>query len=194
MLVDPIYFVEKNGKSILEFGPAIKNDLMGTVAGDFWITPSPGAGLFFDMKIVEKCNVTEQGFEAVIQIEKAEYRDGKGGVTTNLPFEIFTLLFTRMDEHSEVDEWKVYQSFVARGEAVHAQEILRTAVAFRSEVEKPIRWRHVAKDLDSYLTVKSLHEAVKQRIGTFVQYMMLQHPGTWPAFLPATWNALDKAD
>jgi hypothetical protein len=65
LLVDPVHFVEQEGKSVLELGPALKNNLLSAVAGDFLVVPKAGAGLFFESQIVKKTRTRRSGFEAI---------------------------------------------------------------------------------------------------------------------------------
>jgi hypothetical protein len=99
-------------------------------------------------------------------------------------------MFSRMEEKDEIVGDHLHKSLVTREEMIHAQEVLRTSVAFRTKAANPIKWRHVAMDLSSYLAVKSLNNEIREHFGTFVQYQLFQHPKVWPAFLPAEWNAL----
>jgi hypothetical protein len=101
-------------------------------------------------------------------------------------------MFSRMEIVDNVTDDTISKAFVTQGEMVHAQEVLRTSVAFRNRGAKPIKWRHVAKDLNSYLSRESLHDAIQEHFGTFVQYQFFQHPQVWPDFLPAVWNALPQ--
>jgi hypothetical protein len=121
---------------------------------------------------------------------KAEFRDAVSEPAKDLPGAIFALLFSCMEIIDEVTENEIRQSFVTRDQPIHAQQVLRAAVALRQEGAKPIRWRHVAKDLDVYLSRDTLHEEIQNHFATFIQYQFFLHPQVWPDFLPAVWNAL----
>lgn len=191
VLVDPVHFVERDGKSILELEPAMKNNLRSAVVGDFLVIPKAGAGLFFEANIVKKTRTTKSGFEAIAQLQKAEFRDAAGQRTTKIPGAIIALLFASMEVVDTVTEEKLSYAFVTEGHPIHAQQVLRASVAFRNQAKcKSIKWRHVAKDLDAYLSRQELHDAIQSHFGTFVQYQFFQQPQAWPQFLPALWNPL----
>lgn len=192
LLVDPVHFVEKDGKAILELAPAMKNNLLSVAAGDFLIVPRAGAGLFLGARVVKKTQVTDSGFEGIAQLNMAEFRDGNGNAVKNIPGAIVALLFTRMEVVDQAAEGEILRSFVSSGESVYAQQVLRTSVAFRHQAEGPIKWRHVAKDLNSYLSRQSLNEEIQKHFCSFVQYQFFQHPQVWPSFLPEAWNALPQ--
>jgi hypothetical protein len=50
-------------------------------------------------------------------------------------------------------------------------------------------WRHVAKDLEGYLSRDELHEELQKNFGTFVKYVFYMQPHVWPQHMPAAWNA-----
>lgn len=190
LLVDPVHFVKKEGKSILELEPAMKNNLLSTVAGDFLVVPKCGAGLFIEAIIIKKTPTSDSSFEVLAQIQKAEFRDASGQITNNISGAITSLLFSSMEVVDTFTDQSICQSFVTRGEPVHAQQVLRASVAYSQLSNKPIKWRHVAKDLNSYLSREKLHDEIQKHFGSFVQYQLFQHPQVWPTFLPLAWNAL----
>ena len=190
LLVDPIHAQKKDGKSILSLEESMKNNLLGAVAGDFLVVPKPNAGIFFEAKIIEKSRKTKTGFEGIAQLTNVEFRDAIGNQVKGLPGAIVALMFSCMKIADEVENNEIRRSFVTHDNPVFAQQVLRTAVAFRQKVVKPIRWRHVAKELDAYLSRDTLHDEIQGHFGTFVQYLCFLHPQAWPDFLPAAWNSL----
>jgi hypothetical protein len=153
------------------------------------VVPKAGSGLFFEARVVKKTRKTKSGFEGIAQLTNADFRDANGIPAKNIPGAIIAMIFSRMEVVDEVTDKQLRHSYVTQEQSVHAQEILRTSVAFRSKA-KPIKWRHVAKDLDAYLSRQTLHEEVQKHFGTFVKYQFFQHPQVWPAGLPVAWNAL----
>ncbi|GAA5504943.1 hypothetical protein Rcae01_00382 [Novipirellula caenicola] len=190
LLVDPVHTVTKGGKSILTLDAAIKNNLLGTVAGDFMVVPKPGAGLFIDLEIRETYSKSESGFKAMMQVLNAEYRSGCGEPSPKVPWSISAMIFANMESHTCVLDNAIQQSFVARSQAMSAQQILRTAVAFQLNDQDPVRWLHVAKKLEHVLQKKTLEHELGSHIGAFVQYLFQQHPKNWPSHLPEEWNYL----
>jgi Holliday junction resolvase len=190
LLVDPICAEKRGAKSILSLGASMKNDLLGPVAGDFLVVPKPNAGFFLDAKIIKKARMTRTGFECLVEITKAEFRNAIGEPAKDLPGAIVAIIFSSSKIINEVTETEIHTSFVTRDQPIHAQQILRTAVAFRQHGVKNIRWRHVAKDLGSYLSRDTLHDEIQNHFTTFVQYRFFLHPKVWPTFLPTGWNAL----
>jgi Holliday junction resolvase len=160
LLVDPIHFEKKDTKSILCLEASLKNNLLSSVAGDFLVVPKPNAEIFFEAKIIKKTKITKTGFECLMQITKAECRDSIGEPVKNLPMAIVAIMFSCTEIIDKVTENEIRRSFVTCDKWIHAQQILRTAVAFRQKGVKPIKWRHVAKDLDAYLSRDTLHDEI----------------------------------
>jgi Holliday junction resolvase len=190
LLVDPIHFERNGAKSILGLEASLKNNLLSSVAGDFLVVPKPNAGIYIEAKIIEKTRRTKKGFGCLMRITKAEFRNALGEPVETLPWAIEPLLFSCMEVVEDVTEDEVHTSFITGDQPIHAQQILRTAVAFCQKGTKTIRWRHVAKDLDAFLSRDVLHDEIQHQFGTFVQYQFFQHPQVWPHFLPAVWNAI----
>lgn len=100
-----------------------------------------------------------------------------------------SLIYADLKDLEKFSGDKFRLAFVTQGHPVHAQQVLRAAVSSGAG-EEQIRWRHVAKQLNSYLTRDALHSEIQSNFGTYVQYQFHQHPQVWPDFLPAEWNSL----
>lgn len=191
LLVDPIHAKAKGNKSILTLEMSAQNNLLSAIAGDFVVVPKENAGMFFEAKIVKKTKTTKDGFEAVAKFTDAGFRDANGERATDIPPAILAILFSSMELVDEVTETQIRKSFVTHEHAIYAQQILRTVIAFRANAAKPIKWRHVARDLNAYLSRDELDSAIRMHFGTFVKYQFFQHPIAWPTGFPEIWNALD---
>lgn len=190
-LVDPARAAVQGNKSVFDLNNAMCNNLLGPVAGDFAVVPKAGAGIFFEAKLVKKTHETEDGFEGIAQLTNCEIRDSLGNPAKNVPGAIMAIILSSIEL---VDDWQgdvMMKSFVTRRQGLFAQQILRTAVAWRAK-EGPIRWRHVAKELDSVLARDALYDEIPNHFGTFIQYQFIGHVKEWPDFLPAVWNSLPK--
>ena len=161
ILVDPVHVKPVRNKSILSFGDAYKNNWLSAVAGDFVITLLPNAGLFIESTLIRKTEVREDGFEGIYQVEDVGFRDLKGQPIRNIPGSILALLFSTMREQDEVAEDTITKSFVTVGGAIHAQQVLRSVIAMKSFDNSPIKWRHVAKDLASFLSRDTLSTDIR---------------------------------
>ena len=190
LLVDPIHFVEKDGKSILELDSAMKNNLLSCVAGDFLVVPKKGADLVLEAKIVKKTRSNESGFEEPLKITHMEFHNADGVAARNVSEAILAIVLSCNDVVQEVYDDRIRISFRTRDEPITTQQVLRTAIACHGKPTKPIKWRHFAKDLDSYLSSALLHAEIQKHFGTFVQYQFFLHPQAWPTFLPEAWNAV----
>lgn len=192
LLVDPILAKVRGDKSILSLNDAATNNLLGPVAGDFVVIPQSNAGIVFEAKIVKKTRIAGDEFEGIAQISHVGFQNAMGEQAVNIPRGIMAMMFSSMEETNDVTDKIVRKSFLTTGRMLHAQQILRTAVAFRAKADQPIKWRHVGKDLESYLSRDELDDAIGKNIGTFVKYQLFQHPQEWPKFLPSIWNSLDS--
>ena len=131
ILVDPTHAEVIDEETLqLDFGAAVKNDLMSLLAGDFLIVPKQGAGLRFEAKRDSDKEPTENGYQAVFRIDKAYLHDGSGEAAEGVPDSIVWMIFSAMEEHQEVTDDGLVQSFITSGSMTRAQLVLRTAAGF----------------------------------------------------------------
>ncbi|MEN6333501.1 MAG: hypothetical protein ABFE01_04520 [Phycisphaerales bacterium] len=192
LLVDPAHAASDGEKLTLSIETAMKNNLFSAVAGDFLVELEPNAGLFIDANVIETTRRTKTGSEVRAQVTNAEFRDANGNSARNVPGALVALILSRMKMVDHVAEDRLTKSFVTTDEPVFAQQVLRTAVALRHGAAGPIRWRHVARDMESYLSYEDLNDAITERFGTFVRYQFFLQPQMWPDFVPAAWRSVSR--
>jgi Holliday junction resolvase len=172
----------------VSFELALKNDLMSILAGDFHLVPQAGAGLRFEIKRIGEKQPTPNGFQAMFQISDAYFHDAAKTRVAGVPNSISWLLVSAMEDHCDVGEDEIIQSFIASGGVTRAQLVLRTAVGFSLDDDQRIHWKAVGNNLDSILTCHALLADAEACFGSFVQYVFHQRPANVPSFVPETWQ------
>lgn len=183
MLFDPRIAAPTNEGVVITLDLALKNDLMGLLAGDFTVVPMEGAGLRFVAKRISEKEPTESGYQAIFEITEAYFHDATGGKTEKIPHGISSLLLASMQHDEQVEDDAITQSFTTNGGMTKAQLVLRAAVAFPLKDDERIHWRAVSNKLDSILKSKELLAEAQDGFGTFVRYILFQQPQTKPDFL-----------
>jgi hypothetical protein len=109
-----------------------------------------------------------------------------------MPNSIAWMIFSAMENHSEVADDRIVQSFTASGGMTRAQLVLRTAVGFSLDEGQRIHWKAVGRNLDSILARDTLLKDAQAHFGTFVQYVFHQQPQTMSPFVPTKWQGRPK--
>jgi len=195
MLVDPLHAHTVDGEIfVLNIETAMKNDLMGVLAGDFYITPMKGAGLRIEADRVSEKEPAEGGYKAVYQIEKAYLHDSGGNRMEDVPNSIFWIIVSAMEDRQRVTDHGIVESFLASGGMTRAQSVLRTAVGFPLSEDQRIHWKAVGTNLNLIISSTELRSDAQAHFGTFVQYIFNQQPQVMPGFLPQAWrNGLGRS-
>ncbi|HEV3077871.1 MAG TPA: DUF4365 domain-containing protein [Thermoanaerobaculia bacterium] len=170
-------------KLIISFSEAMRETLLGTLAGDFSFSFRPGVGIH--LKIRKERETDDGGFDG--QVEEAyllnaegEKHTGEGGILQ---------LFTCIEQESRVqeDETHVTQSFVipTSGQAEFAHRALVTLLgAFSDKV--PLDWHRVLVRRQLPLLFMSPQQAVQNGLNAgFIQHKITIRPRTGPMFLGA---------
>ena len=131
MLFDPSLAEPLDSSRVqVSFELALKNDLMSILAADFHLVPKAGAGLRFEAKRIGEKQPTPNGYQAVFQISDAYFHDAAKTRVAGVPNSISWLLLSTMEDHCDVGEDEIVQSFTASDGVTRAQLVLRTAVGF----------------------------------------------------------------
>lgn len=188
-LVDPCHVTRVNEETFeLGLENAIMNDLMSTIAGDFYIVPEKGAGLIIETSRISEKRQTTDGYEAMFRIDNAYIRNGDGNPICNVPNAIIWILFSAMEERCDANDNGFVQEFVASGGMTRAQLILRTAAGFRLNEEQRIHWKVIGTNLDTIVNSRDLLCQSQTYLGTFVRYIFHVQPKNIPRFLPKQWE------
>ncbi|HEX7073857.1 MAG TPA: hypothetical protein VF226_07430 [Hyphomicrobiaceae bacterium] len=68
-----------------------------------------------------------------------------------MPDSVIWAIFSTLNDHQEINDQSIVQSFVASGGMTRAQLVLRTAVGFSLKEGERIHWKSVGKNLDAIL-------------------------------------------
>ena len=188
ILLDPLLMESEgalDGK--LEFAAAMPYDLMSVLAGDFYVVPEKGAGVFLQAsRVGEKCP-TDDGYEAKFRVDSAEIRDAQGQSAKNVPDSVVWAIFASLEEQQNVTDDGFTLSFVATGAMTRAQDILRTAASFRIDENERIDWRGIGMNLDAVLSRSELALQLANHFGSFIRYVFHQQPRKESPALPGGW-------
>lgn len=188
VLFDPRIAVTNGERLVVPLSEALKNDLMGILAGDFSLVAAPGAGLHIVAKRIGEKQPTEMGYEAMYEITEACFFDATGMKWTKLSNAISSLLLSMMEHDEQINDDGIVKSFVVAGGMTKAQLVLRVAVGFTLKNEERIHWKGASKRLDLVLKSTDLLAEAQQSFGTFVQYVLFQQPRKVPDFLLPGWR------
>jgi Holliday junction resolvase len=189
MLFDPSLAESlDNARVQVSFEFAVKNDLMSILAGDFHLVPKAAAGLRIEAKRIGEKQPTPNGFQAMFEISDAYFHDAAKRRVAGVPNSISWLLISAMEDHCDVGEDEIVQSFIASDGVTRAQLVLRTAVGFSLDDDQRIHWKAVGNNLDSILTCRALLADAQAHFGSFVQYVLYQQPVNMPSFVPEAWQ------
>jgi hypothetical protein len=133
---------------------------------------------------------TDDGYEAVFQISQAFVHDAKGDKVDDVPQSLFWAILSVVQDHDEVQDDTIVQSFLASGSLTRAQLVLRTAAGFSLKEGERIHWKEVGRDFDSVLKSNDLLRDAQANFKTFVSYVLYQQPQEIPSFLPTNWPGL----
>jgi Holliday junction resolvase len=167
----------------ISFIDAMKQNLLGILAGDFSFSFRPGTGMHMRMRKVEE---TTNGFESVIEeayFSTADGRrhDGSGGM---LQF------FLCIDQEPSVVEsdTEVLQSFVipTDQQAEFAHRAMVTILSTFTEAHHGFSWRQVLTQNQLPHLSGGPRQAAKNALDAgFLQFVIDQRPQTPPEFLVA---------
>ena len=171
---------------------ALRENLLGVLAGDVAYKISPGAGVNFRFKkeMLIDTEKTDDGFteQWQMRVDKVGFTSADGVPTDTLDNEV-TTLFTTWDltEHQVHSDTHVEMRFVATDEdgMMFGHMALVHLLNWSLPDGASINWRHAIRR-DSVVSNMSnfsqaLQSALEQKV---VRTILNQHPQSWPEFLP----------
>ena len=180
-LVDISLFTKENVNYKITFSDAMKNSLMGVLAGDFLIQFTPGFGLHIVMR---KLSGKTDG-SVPVRIEEAYFLSPTGKRFTTLNGGLWPFFLT-LDVQDDTEETKshYHQSFVVREEAGSQFAHRGFPALFISDGSKP--WRKRLEEHSFSVRAEELQEAAREayQYGATAGIMHV-FPQTMPSFLDA---------
>lgn len=184
LLFDP-RTVERNDKGKLDFGEALKHNLMGGLAGDFMVDPYPGFGLTIEAQRTSEKIHHNKGFEAEYTTDRVVFLDHHGSDIGQPGVGTLAVLWATMLLEDKIDsDDRFAMSFLSQGGAIHAQSILRSSVGLQRLENEKIHWLAVAENFDTILSRNQLLGDIQEQIGKLFHTLAFQHPIQWPEFIP----------
>ena len=172
---------------------AMKENLLGLLAGDFAVELKDGVGLYLIIRKVEKLNESKEDGQVNetwrIRIEDAYYTNGDGERVNNLDPGLWALFISAFpqERQEEVDDTLHRLSFLVSSgvnTGVFAHRALPILLMFMSKEEDRLRWRDILQNYRSPIDCQQLRTGAKNGITQkIVRYVFNFVPQTKPDFL-----------
>jgi len=174
----------------IQFGEAVKENLLGILAGDFSYSLEPGIGLHFLIK-KEKLISTEEMDNGKteqwqMRIEDVCFTDASGKIIRKLPSQVQQLFVTWDLEEAEkhTDTHITMSHLVAEGSMLFAHMALVRLLNWQTPSDQNIHWRvllhgsNIVKGIDNFKD--AVQEAMEYKI---VRTVINQKPQSEPEFV-----------
>jgi Holliday junction resolvase len=182
-LVDLQCFRRATRNYHLDFSTAIKNSLMGVLAGDFAMDFAPGLAMHIKMKKLDR--LSEERWH--LQVDEAYFENAQGRRFTKLKGGLWPFLLTLdSKEDQEETETHFHLSFVVRKESSmqFAHRAFPGLLRSPSTAGEPRRWRQLLREHHFPITPTSLRTAAQEASSNEVVKRFIRVvPQTTPAFL-----------
>lgn len=173
---------------------AMKENLLGILAGDAAYVIEPGAGIQFHIRKEKLLGVEHDGPDRTEQwqmrIERVGFTGAGGKPATKLDGEVSTLFTTWDLESREThSETHVDLSFVAGTDngIMFGHMALVHLLRWPLRNSSPINWRHVIRRKRVVANMPGFRSALERGMQqNIVRTILDQRPQTWPAFVPAS--------
>lgn len=186
--IDEFSLAKKNYN--LSFGDAMKNSLLGIMAGDFSYTPEINSGLHLSFKkeklieSVETETVIQQSWHATF--DDVYFTNGENEIIRDLS-PIAQQLFHSWDlDKSELfTDTHIELHYVVKKESsMFAHMALTRLLLFYSPVNESLHWRKYLSDHTIISTVQDFRKGIEENLkrGT-IKYMFDLLPASFPVFL-----------
>jgi Holliday junction resolvase len=174
----------------IRFGEAMKENLLGLLAGDFAFVMQPGVGLhlLIEKEVLEGVEETESGRSEKWKgtVAKAYFTDGDGYHLSKLSGGVWPLFLASPFVAMTHDEGThVLQSFVIQEEATieFAHRAVTTLLQIGTPEETEIDWRRVLKKNAVPTSAQTLRIAAAGGLSSrLVKYVFDVQPKTMPSF------------
>lgn len=189
MLFEIKHFQKARKNFNIHFQDAIKENLLGVLAGDFSYALYEGAGLYIVIK-KEKLIGTEQNDEGYTEqwqmmIEDVYFTDGNRKVVRNLPSPVQQLFVTwELEESEEHTDTHIIMKHVApEGPMLFAHMALVRLLNWQMQPDEKIHWRAMLHGANIVKGVDDFREAVQEAMDNkIVRIVLNQKPQTEPSF------------
>ncbi len=174
----------------ISFDVALKQSLLGVLAGDFTYRIGAGSGIHLKFQKEELVAVEESEQEKSetwnVRLSEVVYTGAQGEVAGNLPGDVQALLSTwDLDVQEEDHEDHVWSRFTATGAlGLYAHMALVRLLDWNRRDGEKILWRREARK-DRLNTINDFRAAVLSALDLkIVEHVLDVHPHSRPDFLP----------
>ena len=175
----------------LTFETAMKQNLMGLLAGDFSVRLKSGVGLHFKMHKEAKLSEERDGSALQemwrLRIEDAYFTNSDSDRIKQLGPGLWPLFLSApFQDQTKIEETHIHQSFIIPPDEPiqYAQRALAILLEFSKEDEHPLNWREILLNHRIPVECVTLRKAAEKGIPRrMVRYVFDQVPVTRPDFL-----------
>jgi len=182
----------------ISFGAALKESLLGVLAGDFTYRIGAGAGIHLKFRKEQLVAVEESEQEKSetwnVRLSEVIYTSAKGELAGNVPGDVQALLNTWDLELQEEDhDDHIWSRYIASAEVgLYAHMALIRLLDWNRQDGEKIRWRREARR-ERLNTIKDFRAAVLNALDLkIVEHVLDVQPHSWPSFLPQPGNTFVK--
>jgi hypothetical protein len=190
MLFDAVHLRMAQTNFNISFETALKENLLGILAGDVAYKISPGAGVRFSIRKEELMRTEADGPSLTehwrMRIEAASFTVAGGKIATDLDPDVTTLFTTwDLEETQTHTETHVQLSFTAGKEGLmFGHMALVHLLNWRQPANTPINWRHANRRNSVVSSMTNFRHALKRALQQKVVHVVLdQQPRSWPPFV-----------
>lgn len=166
---------------------AMRESLMGILAGDFGVVIRQGVGLHFSIKKEEKLSErkTEDGYVEKwrMRVEDAYFVDGNRQRLKSIG-RLWPFFLSAQRPQQQINDTHAHQSFVVETEEpCWVQETLALLFEFQAKQEEPLNWREILQNHQVPVEASEIRQVAQEGIGKGVVRCVLHlEPHTRPAF------------
>jgi len=183
------HFKQSNKNYAIKLETAWKENIMGTLAGDFMIALEKGVGIHFKLRkekqFFDDIEVGHQKWAAVI--EDVYFTNGRGDRMNKLGPGLWALLYSLdLADETKVDDMYIHQRFIVADDNMGqwAHRVLTMILGSQSTEDNPSMWRDILVNMLFPIEFSKLKEAMNEGFSQgIVSYVLNQVPHTKTDFL-----------
>lgn len=189
-LFEARHFIKPMKNYKMTFGLAMKENLMGLLAGDFAVELCRNVGLHFLFKTERRIATSKKETTTtetwLMRVKDAFFTNGKGERIDSLGAGLWSLfLCSNFEDCSEFGESESSLSFTIKEEALQfAHRMLPFLLQFKAGKDKILRWREIRCNYSVPVQFQTLRQAASDGISdNIVRHVIKVVPNTKPELL-----------
>lgn len=187
-------FAKKNYN--INFLTALKENLLGILAGDFNYTLKAGTGFHVYCrkdKILKEKSISPEEINQYLKVTIVDtfYTDGDGKKRKDLPQAVDSLIMahTLMDRVEDTETHITLQFVINKDESLFAHMALVRLLSWQTPQDQQINWRSLIRKAQPLFGIKNFRTTVDEAMKEgLVKYILEQQPVTMPKFISVLTN------